>query len=80
MSRSGEAIWAAYADVDSALPCPNCAADPGVWCSRPDGRVRRVPCVARPRVSEASPAQCADDAPDPPVDFGEPRHQREVER
>lgn len=71
MSRSGEAIWAAYSDVDPALPCPNCGADAGVWCSRPDGRVRRVPCVARPRVD----AVVAEAEPDV-LDFGEPRHPR----
>lgn len=40
-------IWASYADVtDMSLPCPNCRAV-DTWCSAPDGRVRRVPCIAR---------------------------------
>ncbi|WP_438941685.1 zinc finger domain-containing protein [Mycobacteroides abscessus] len=41
------AIWEAYADADIGHQCPNCGAAPNVWCSRPDGRVRRTPCLAR---------------------------------
>lgn len=42
------AIWAAYSDTDAlSTSCPNCGALPGRWCTKPDGRVRRIPCVAR---------------------------------
>lgn len=41
------AIWEAYADADLANSCPNCEAAPHTWCTRPDGRVRRTPCLAR---------------------------------
>jgi hypothetical protein len=42
------AIWAAYNDTGALeVTCPHCAAEPGKWCSRNDGRVRRVPCVDR---------------------------------
>lgn len=40
-------IWDSYADADLTRPCPNCSAKPDVWCARPDGRVRRTPCLAR---------------------------------
>jgi hypothetical protein len=41
-------IWQAY-DATGALdiPCPTCGAAPKVWCTKPDGRVRRAPCVRR---------------------------------
>jgi hypothetical protein len=42
------AIWAAYADCGAIeVACPHCDAEPGKWCTREDGRVRRAPCVAR---------------------------------
>jgi hypothetical protein len=44
---AGQPIWEAYADADLSHPCPNCHAAPDVWCARPDGRVRRTPCLAR---------------------------------
>ncbi|WP_448385940.1 hypothetical protein [Mycolicibacterium sp. XJ1904] len=31
--------------------CPNCQAQPHQWCTRPDGSVRPVPCIARMRTS-----------------------------
>jgi hypothetical protein len=27
--------------------CPQCQAGPAQWCRTPDGRDRRIPCVAR---------------------------------
>lgn len=43
----GKPIWDAYADIpDLAAPCPNCGAV-DTWCTKPDGRVSRVPCIAR---------------------------------
>jgi hypothetical protein len=42
------AIWAAYSDTGALeVTCPHCDAGPGQWCTRDDGRVRRVPCIAR---------------------------------
>lgn len=42
------AIWAAYNDTGSLnVDCPNCGAEPKQWCTKPDGRVRRIPCIER---------------------------------
>jgi hypothetical protein len=42
------AIWKAYADTCALeVTCPHCGAEPGQWCTKSDGRVRRVPCVDR---------------------------------
>jgi hypothetical protein len=38
---------AVYAGVDLERPCPTCHAEPGQWCTRPDGATRRLHCVAR---------------------------------
>lgn len=61
-TRTGKPIWRAYQDVGALrLQCPHCDAQPGQWCTRDDGRLRRTPCLARiPATS--------------PHDFGEPRH------
>ncbi len=41
-------IWQAYADTGALdIRCPHCGAESKQWCTRDDGRVRRVPCVAR---------------------------------
>ena len=40
---------AAYADADMFHECPNCGAPPNEWCTRADGHVRRIPCIARIR-------------------------------
>lgn len=46
--RPGRAVWAAYADCNALqIDCPNCGAQHGNWCTKDDGRVSRVPCVAR---------------------------------
>lgn len=68
MSSRGRPIWAAYDDTNTlGVECPQCAADTGMWCTKPDGRVSRVPCVAR---------IAAADIPTPADghQFGEPRH------
>jgi hypothetical protein len=45
---NGSPIWEAYADTGALeVSCPHCGAAPTQWCTRDDGRVRRVPCVAR---------------------------------
>lgn len=47
MRRNKPVIWDAYADVpDMGVVCPNCGVT-DTWCTNPDGRVRRVPCIAR---------------------------------
>jgi hypothetical protein len=72
----GRPIWDAYNDT-ATLPvgCTNCGAQPGSWCTRPDGRVRRTPCLAR--ITAATPMPhgegCIPDAT-PTVDYTEPRH------
>lgn len=66
----GRAIWSAYSDTGALeIACPHCAAATGQWCTKPDGRVSRVPCVAR--TAEASLV-----VPDPRKhrDFSEPTH------
>lgn len=47
--RGMPVVWQAYEGVDRSRSCPDCGAAPEAWCTRPDGRVRRVPCVRRPR-------------------------------
>lgn len=47
--RDAPAIWEAYTDVDRSKSCPGCGAAANSWCTRGDGRVRRVPCPRRPR-------------------------------
>jgi hypothetical protein len=45
---TGRPIWQAYADTGALdVACPHCGAEPEQWCTREDGRVRRVPCVDR---------------------------------
>lgn len=79
----GQPIWSTYEDIDMTRPCPNCHAEPEVWCSCPDGRVRRTPCLKRPRLrSSRSPdtdATVAVPAADEQelIDFSAPRHGRE---
>jgi hypothetical protein len=62
------AIWDAYRDTGTLdIACPHCDATPGTFCTRPDGRVRRVPCIDRIAASGAVPDV---------RDYTEPRHQR----
>jgi hypothetical protein len=53
MSADGP-IWESYADAELGSECPNCGAGPNVWCSSPDGRIRRVPCIGRILKAEAA--------------------------
>lgn len=72
--KDGRAIWAAYADTGAlSVPCANCGAPQGQWCTRPDGRVRRVPCVDRAAASISS----GDGKPYATRDFSQPIHQPE---
>ncbi|WP_425320601.1 zinc finger domain-containing protein [Mycobacterium alsense] len=64
-------IWAAYNDTDAlSTKCTNCGALPGHWCTRPDGRVRRIPCVERSAAGIGS-----GDGKPYARDFSEPTHQ-----
>lgn len=65
---NSRAIWAAYSQTGAdRVDCPNCGAEKDVFCTRPDGRVRKTPCVSRIDVSHAVvPAG---------RDFSEPTHQ-----
>lgn len=42
-------IVEAYAAANDAIsrPCPTCSAPAGTFCSHPDGRLRRICCLAR---------------------------------
>lgn len=41
-------IWQAYNDTGALeVSCPHCGAQPGHWCTRDDGNVRRIACVDR---------------------------------
>lgn len=66
----GRAIWAAYNDVGALdVPCTNCEAQRGQWCTKPDGRVSRMPCVARIAAADITPTT---------TDYSEPRHPRKA--
>ncbi|ORB84677.1 hypothetical protein B1987_13710 [Mycobacterium kansasii] len=68
--KRGKAIWAAYGDTGALeVACPNCSADQGHWCTKPDGRVSRVPCVSRAAAASLTVAHT-----DKYRDFSEPRH------
>lgn len=68
---TSRAIWAAYRDTGTIdIPCPRCGANSGTWCTRNDGRVRRVPCVDRLAAASGS-------VPDA-RDFSEPLHPQKV--
>lgn len=74
--RRGRPIWAAYEDTGAlSVNCANCQAEQGVWCTKPDGRVSRVPCVARIASADIAPPTAHEPArlPTPAVDFSEPR-------
>lgn len=61
---------AAYVDTGAAgVPCLHCGAGIGQWCTRPDGGVRRTPCIDR-ICHLPQPSTAAD------VDFSEPRRPR----
>lgn len=48
-------IVAAYRQAGALdINCPHCGADPGSYCTRDDGRLRRTPCVARCRSSSVT--------------------------
>lgn len=47
------AIWQSYMECNAlCVNCPECGAAENVWCTRSDGRVRRIPCVARAAAGE----------------------------
>lgn len=71
--KGGKPIWQAYNDCNAlAIDCPNCDAEQGNWCTRDNGRVRRVPCVAR-----AAAGGLVVTATDKYRDFSEPTHHTE---
>lgn len=79
MSR-GRPIWQAYSDTNAlAVPCTNCCAQQGIWCTKPDGRVSKMPCVARIAAADIAPQATAalgntTEIPTQAFDFSEPRH------
>lgn len=53
---TGRAVMAAYQDTGAAnIPCPHCAAQPGRPCTKPDGRISKVPCVDRLTAADLTP-------------------------
>ncbi|MEX3644325.1 zinc finger domain-containing protein [Mycolicibacterium porcinum] len=80
MKTKGRAIWQAYSDTGAlAIACPHCAAEPDKWCTKPDGRVSRVPCVDRIAATAViAPVihlpVAIPDNPNRSTDFSEPRH------
>lgn len=63
----GLPIWQAYADTGALdVSCPHCGAEPGQWCTRSDGRTRRIPCIDRATGSGAV------EAAGKPRDFTQP--------
>lgn len=54
MSRASRPIWQAYSDTGALeVTCPHCGAEPNKWCTRSDGRVRRIPCIERASATAA---------------------------
>lgn len=46
-------IWAAYNQTGALdVNCPHCGAEHGQWCTRDDGRLGRIPCIARMSASD----------------------------
>lgn len=73
--KRGRAIWQAYRDCGALeVTCPHCAATPGQWCTRADGRVRRIPCASRTVASIGSGAGRPYSR-----DFSEPTHPNPIE-
>jgi hypothetical protein len=66
-TTKGRPIWQSYSDTGALdVTCPYCGAEPGRWCTREDGRVRRIPCVTRASATGAGSAAAK------PRDFSEP--------
>jgi hypothetical protein len=47
VKRTPHPVRGAYDHADTTKACPNCKAEPYVWCTTPDRRLRWMPCVAR---------------------------------
>lgn len=72
-------VMRAYTDTGALnIPCPHCDAQTDEPCTKPTGRVSRVPCVARIANADIPLHEAVDNLSPPPVDFGEPRHPREA--
>lgn len=70
-NRRDQVVIQAYAATGALRrPCDTCGSQPNQWCTTPDGRLRRVPCVDR----AAAGATVDDDGK--PRDFSEPTHGR----
>jgi hypothetical protein len=73
----GHPVPPAYTDTGSLhVDCTNCGAEPGQWCARDDGRIRRMPCIAR-IASSGAVTTTAVTAVVVPIDFNQPRHTKE---
>ena len=77
---TGRAVLAAYTDTGAlTVPCGHCGAEPDQPCTKPDGRISRVPCVDR--IAAADISSDTDKKgwisnPTLPVDYSEPRRPR----
>lgn len=75
----GHLVMAAYADTGAlTVSCPHCAAEPGQPCTKPDGRVGKVPCVDRIAAADLSAGTDKKGNATLPVDYSEPRRPQEA--
>lgn len=71
---TGRAVLAAYNDTGAlTVRCGHCGAEAGQPCTKPDGRVSKVPCVDRIAAADLTPITEVT-AVQSAVDYSEPRH------
>lgn len=70
---TGRAVLAAYTGA-LAVPCGHCGAEPDQPCTKPDGRISRVPCVDRIAAADIASSISSTLT----VDYSEPRRPREA--
>lgn len=71
--KQRQGIWTAYNDTGALrIECPRCGARRNKWCTKPDGRVRRIPCIERATAT----AVVTVDREDRYRDFSEPLHEK----
>lgn len=67
-----QVIVRAYLDTDALKrPCITCGAEVNEWCTTPDERVRRIPCIRR---ATAPGGDTGDETP-AARDFSQPIHE-----
>lgn len=75
----------AYQAANDAITrdCSRCGAPAGTWCSKPDGRLARIPCLVRAKSASSDWAKSARASGAggnevAVVDFSEPRYTSEA--